>query len=118
MVIGAVGTSSRPSGETQTHTTETRMGRSSSLPAYSCCRTIDGFCEGGVGWQKRLRPYPWLQTKRSGGSCALEDSLRNRGHLQKMVMLLPAIFLSGARILHCQGAEVEQFTLRQKDAPG
>ena len=50
-------------------------------------------------------------------SCALEDSLRNHGRLQKMVMLLVATFLSGARILHCQGAEVEQFTLRQKDAP-
>jgi hypothetical protein len=50
-------------------------------------------------------------------SFALGDSLRNDGHLQKMVMLLLATFLSGARILHCQRAEVEQFTLRQKDAP-
>jgi len=51
-------------------------------------------------------------------SFALEESLRNRGHLQKIVMLLLATFLAGARILHCQGAEVEQFTLRQKDVLG
>ena len=48
------------------------------------------------------------------GSFALDDSLR----LQKLVMLLPATFLSGARILHCQGAEVEQLTLGQRNGPG